>query len=164
MEGYFRSENGWESCVRVSGQDCDLVLARAGAAGMPSEQTPIPHGHLNALLQACVGRVEYEQLRFPVDRGLEAVIDCYAVPHGVDVASVRFNDAAAASRFSPPSWFGAEVSGEGAFRRFALAMNGPPDIPEVPLSNAALNAILNIIEDRYASEPASGTVHAIAAQ
>ncbi|QRM33797.1 hypothetical protein [Microvirga sp. VF16] len=60
---------------------------------------------------------------------------------------------------SPPlSWFGPEVSAEHAYQRRRLALDGHPDIPEVDVSNAALNSLLDLLEDRFSTWPQSGQV------
>jgi len=46
-------------------------------------------------------------------------------------------------------WFGREVTNEPTFERSALAIQGVPAAAELSLSNAALDAVLDIIEPRF---------------
>ncbi len=60
-----------------------------------------------------------------------------------------FDDANQSSAFQVPAWFGKEVTEEAAFDRPALAIQGVPSVGEMLLSNAALDAVLDIIEPRF---------------
>jgi len=81
--------------------------------------------------------------------GREIAIDRYVTPGSLDLVSVTFDNDGEAAGFQTPVWFGREVSGEPAFERQALAIQGVPAQEEVPLSNAALDAVLDLIEPRF---------------
>jgi hypothetical protein len=53
----------------------------------------------------------------------------------------------------PLPWFGPEVSIEPAYQRRGLALDGAPDAPEVDATNAALNSLLDLLEDRFTTWP-----------
>jgi hypothetical protein len=53
----------------------------------------------------------------------------------------------------PLPWFGPEVSTEPAYQRRRLALDGAPDAPEVDATNAALNSLLDLLEDRLTTWP-----------
>jgi hypothetical protein len=65
--------------------------------------------------------------------------------------SVSFESEEEARDFRPLSWFGPDVTADAAYHNRAIALDGPPQVPEVPLSNAALNSLLDTLENRYGS-------------
>lgn len=148
-EGYFAPQAGRTSFVRIDGQDCHLVLVTTDSEGRSTEErTEVPRAHGDALLDVCSGKAAYERTLVPLG-GRDVQIDRYVTPAGLDIANVSFDDEAAANAFSAPTWFGTEVSKEAAYERHAVAIQGVPDAGEIGLSNAALNAVLDLIEPRF---------------
>lgn len=143
-EGHFAPQGGRSSYIRVDGQVCQLVLVNGGA----EERTDVPRAHGDALLDVCPGKAAYERTAMPVS-GREVQIDRYVTPGGLDLISVPFEGETEASAFHAPAWFGREVTAEPAYERPALAIQGLPAGEEVPLSNAALDAVLDLIEPRF---------------
>jgi len=47
------------------------------------------------------------------------------------------------------SWFGPDVTSDAAYQNRAIALNGAPQVPEVQLTNAALNSLLDTLENRH---------------
>jgi CYTH domain-containing protein len=148
-EGHFAPQGGRASYVRVDGQVCQLVLVNKGPDGAPvEERTDVPRAHGDALLDVCPGKAAYDRTTLNAG-GREIAIDRYVAPGSLDLISVAFDSDGEAGAFQAPSWFGREVSGEPAFERQALAIQGVPAAEEVALSNAALDAILDLIEPRF---------------
>lgn len=148
-EGHFAPQGGRSSYVRVDGQNCQLVLVNKGADGIPvEERTDVPRAHGDALLDVCPGKAAYDRTTVNVG-GREVAIDRYVTPGSLDLISVAFDNDGEAAGFHTPSWFGREVSGEPAFERQSLAIQGVPAAEEVSLSNAALDAVLDLIEPRF---------------
>ncbi|WP_457107977.1 hypothetical protein [Methylobacterium sp. P5_C11] len=148
-EGHFAPQNGRASYVRVDGQNCQLVLVNKGADGIPvEERTEVPRAHGDALLDVCPGKAAYDRTTLNAG-GREIAIDRYVTPGSLDLISVAFDHDGDAAGFHAPSWFGREVSNEPAFERQALAIQGVPAAEEVALSNAALDAVLDLIEPRF---------------
>ncbi len=50
--------------------------------------------------------------------------------------------------FTPPPWFGPEITTEPSFGRQVIALDRLPELPEVPLSNAIMEAVLDLLEGR----------------
>ena len=149
-EGYFAPQAGRTSFVRIDGQHCHLVLVSNGSGGGSSEErTEVPRAHGDALLDVCAGKAVYERTTLSLGAGREAMIDRYTIPAGLDLISVAFDEEPAAEAFRPPLWFGREVSGEPAYDRHAVALEGVPSGGEAALSNAALDAVLDLIEPRF---------------
>jgi hypothetical protein len=65
----------------------------------------------------------------------------------------RITEGGEAKAFAAPSWFGPEVTEEPAFQNRAIALEGVPRAPEVPLSNAALDSLLDALENRIRPAP-----------
>jgi CYTH domain-containing protein len=143
-EGHFAPQGGRSSFVRVDGQACQLVLVNGGV----EERTDVPRAHGDALLDVCPGKAAYDRTTLAV-AGREVAIDRYVTPGSLDLVSVVFDDANQAGAFQVPAWFGKEVTEEAAFDRPALAIQGVPSVGEMLLSNAALDAVLDIIEPRF---------------
>ena len=148
-EGYFAPQAGRTSFVRLQGTNCFLVLMTGTEGAMAEERTEVPRAHGDALLDVCQGRAVYERTTVSLGGSVEALVDRYVRPSGLDVVSLVFPDAAAAQGFAPPVWFGAEVTTDKAYDGQAIALTGVPSPGDIPLSNAALDAVLDLIEPRF---------------
>ena len=149
-EGYFAPQAGRTSFVRLQGNNCFLVLVTGAEGATSEERTEVPRAHGDALLDVCAGKAIYERTAVAL-AGTEALVDRYVRPAGLDLVSLVFEEAEAAKTFVPPVWFGAEVSTDAAYDGQAIALTGVPSAGEVPLSNAALDAVLDLIEPRFGS-------------
>ncbi|GJE59818.1 hypothetical protein [Methylobacterium trifolii] len=148
-EGYFAAQAGRTSFVRVDGQQCHLVLVTKAADGtLGEERTDVPRAHGDALLDVCPGKAAYDRTSVSLG-GREVLIDRYVSPGSLDVISVGFDSESDAKGFSAPVWFGREVTDDAAYERQAVALQGPPQAGELQLSNAALDAVLDLIEPRF---------------
>ena len=150
-EGYFPSQGGRSSHVRVEGGQCHLVLVTTGAGGASAEErTEVPRAHGEALLDVCAGRAVYDRSQIALGAG-QAFVDRFTLPGALDLVSVVFETPQAAEAFPVPAWFGAEVSADPAYDTRAVALQGPPAGAEVPITNAALDALLDTFENRFAA-------------
>ena len=145
-EGYFAPQGGRTSFVRIDGQHCHLVLVNAGSE---EQRTEVPRAHGDALFDVCAGKALYDRTTVSLGGSGEVLVDRYTQPAGFDLASVAFETEAAAQAFAPPAWFGTEVTGDAAYERHAIALQGVPQAGETSLSNAALDAVLDLIEPRF---------------
>ncbi|CAO4138304.1 hypothetical protein LPLAFNJD_LOCUS142 [Methylorubrum aminovorans] len=150
-EGYFAPQAGRTSFVRLQGTNCFLVLMTGAEGAMAEERTEVPRAHGDALLDVCQGRAVYERTTVSLGGSVEALVDRYVRPSGLDIVSLVFPDAAAAQNFTPPVWFGAEVTTDKAYDGQSIALIGVPSPGDIPLSNAALDAVLDLIEPRFGS-------------
>ena len=150
-EGYFAPQGGRTSFVRVDGQQCHLVLITKDAQGVSTEEhTDVPRTHGDALLDVCSGKAAYDRTAVTLG-GCEALIDRYVSPGSLDLISVAFDAPDDAAGFAVPVWFGREVSDDAAYERQALALQGMPQTGKIGLGNAALDAVLDLIEPRFGS-------------
>ncbi|MBB2963171.1 hypothetical protein [Methylobacterium sp. R2-1] len=150
-EGYFAPQAGRTSFVRLQGTNCFLVLMTGTEGAMSEERTEVPRAHGDALLDVCQGRAVYERTAVSLGGSVEALVDRYVRPSGLDIVSLVFSDAAAAQSFTPPVWFGTEVTTDKAYDGQSIALTGVPSPGDIPLSNAALDAVLDLIEPRFGS-------------
>lgn len=158
-EGYFAPQAGRTSFVRIDGQDCHLILVTTDANGRASEQkTEVPRAHGDALLDVCSGKAAYDRTTLPLGNGRDAVLDRYVTPPGLNLATVTFDDENAASGFLPPAWFSTDVSADGSYDRLSVATSGVPATGEVGLTNAALDAVLDLVEPRFGFGSGSGAL------
>lgn len=153
VEGHFPSQTERASFIRIEGGACRLVLVTAGPDGPVEERAEVPQAHGQALLDVCAGRVAYDRIAVPIGAE-EALLDRFVEPEAVDLASVAFADREAAAAFAPPVWFGDEVTDDPDYANQALAVAGAPPAREVHLSNAALDAVLDLLDGRAALRPA----------
>ncbi|MBA9071225.1 CYTH domain-containing protein [Methylobacterium sp. RAS18] len=156
-EGYFAPQAGRTSFVRLQGTNCFLVLMTGSEGAMAEERTEVPRAHGDALLDVCQGRAVYERTTVSLGGSVEALVDRYVRPSGLDIVSLVFSDASAAQGFTPPVWFGAEVTTDKAYDGQSIAITGVPTPGDIPLSNAALDAVLDLIEPRFGSNRAPFT-------
>jgi CYTH domain-containing protein len=148
-EGYFPTQSGRNSHVLVEAGQCHLVLVTPEDGAVSEERTEVPRAHADALLDVCGGKAVYERTRVALPGGREALVDRITQPGALDLVSVEFESRDEAAAFHAPDWFGPEVTAEAAFDRRAIALEGLPAVGEVPLSNAALEALLDVLEDRF---------------
>jgi CYTH domain-containing protein len=157
VEGHFPVRKpGRTHFVSVEPGRTELVLADAGGAdGEALEQrTEVPHAHTEALLDLCAGKVGFERTRIRFEAGYQVVLERILHPATLDVIRVLFGEGE--QPFAAPAWFGPEVTLDPAWDKRTIALQGAPVAPEIPLSNAALDALLNDLER---SPPGPGQMH-----
>jgi hypothetical protein len=76
----------------------------------------------------------------------EAVVDRFVTPGPLDVVSVQFTSVSEAAAFAPPCWFGSEVSENEDYTNTVIALSGVTPPAQADASNAALEALLDIVE------------------
>jgi CYTH domain-containing protein len=156
-EGYFPNQADRSSYVYLDGEQSSLVLITTGA-GMPvEERTDVPRAHAEALLDVTPGKVDY--VRSTLTVGTHDIrVSRFVTPGPFDLVSVEFERDEDAREFRAPSWFGPEVTADQAYYNRSIALSGLPQAPEIPLTNAALNTLLDIFENRYAAPRTHGNL------
>lgn len=149
-EDHFPNQSDRSSYVIVEGEKGSLVLISAGPNGPVEERTEVPRTHAEALLDVTPGKVDYLVTHMTIGtRDIHLVR--LVTPGPLDLISVEFQSEEEARDFRPLSWFGPDVSGEGAYQNRSIALEGLPQVPDIPVSNAALNSLLDTLENRYSS-------------
>jgi CYTH domain-containing protein len=124
--------------VQVTDEAGHLVLVSHSARGSVEDTAEISLPQAEALLALTAGRVEY--LSIALDIGSHgATIQRFVTPEPLDLISLAFRDDKMARKFQPPAWFGLEVSADPSYRPRSLALTGRPAVPEVEVTNMALN-------------------------
>ncbi|HEY8381780.1 MAG TPA: hypothetical protein VIL09_06495 [Microvirga sp.] len=147
-EGHFPNQAGRSSHVHLDGETSSLVLVTVSADGVPTEErTDVPRAHAEALLDVAPGKVDYARTRLS-GGGREIWVDRFVTPGPLDLISVLFETIEDAARFNPLPWFGPEVTADAAYETRSIALQTLPDVPDVPLSNLALDSMLDLLENR----------------
>jgi CYTH domain-containing protein len=131
-QGYLTDPSaGTEIRLRGAG-DRELMTVKrdrvtAGASNVRDEvEFPLPDGVFGDLWPLTEGR-RLTKLRYPVPIGPHlATVDVYTGQHtGLRVVEVEFDSEPAAAAFTPPSWFGPEVTGDPRYANRLLAESPP---------------------------------------
>jgi CYTH domain-containing protein len=157
-EGHFPNQADRSSFVVVEGEKGSLVLVHTGSGGPIEERTEVPRAHAEALLDVTPGKLDYLLTHLTVGtRDIQIVR--FVTPGPLDLISVSFESEDEARDFRPLSWFGPDVTTEAVYQNRSIALEGAPQAPDVPMSNAALNSLLDALENRYVA-PRGYTTHA----
>lgn len=148
IQGFFATREDRNSHLHIEGGEGQLVLVSRSSRGVTEERTDVPRAHAEALVHVCVGHVMFERSRIDLGEDREALVDRLVAPARVDAVMVEFDGHDAAAAFSPPAWFGPEITGDDAYENRAIALEGAPGAREIPLSDTGLDALLDAIEGR----------------
>ncbi len=147
-EGHFPNHADRSSYVIVEGDKGSLVLITTGSGAPFEERTEVPRTHAEALLDVTPGKVDYVRSHLTVGTR-DIHINRFVTPGPLDMISVEFETEDEARDFRPLSWFGPDVTADPVYHNRSIALDGLPSAPEVPISNAALNSLLDTLENRY---------------
>jgi CYTH domain-containing protein len=149
IEGYFPDHVHRSTFVQITETGSSLIL-EAGD-GTSEERADLPLAHAQALLAVSQGQVEYVRTRLSI--GAHEIQALHVVrPGPLDLVAIA-NAPEDGQDFPSLPWFGPEVSAEPAYERRRLALDGAPEAPEVEFTNAALNSLLELLEDRITTWP-----------
>ncbi|RDI51473.1 hypothetical protein [Microvirga subterranea] len=107
--------------------------------------------HAHALLDVCAGAVDYTRTALPIGEG-QALIDEIIRPRVLHLVTIEFDTGDEARGFHPPEWFGPEVTGNPRYTHQLIALRGLAAAPEIPLSDAALNSLIDTLENRFPAQ------------
>jgi CYTH domain-containing protein len=145
LEGHFPPSRDRCSHVVVDGK-CELVLiSRASNGELEEERTEVPLRQAHFLLEVCAGKIINDRTRLELD-GLEVAVDSFSHPCQLALAEVHFDDDSAAEEFEVPNWLGPEVTDETGYNRHSIATGDVLAVPEVPISEESLNALLDLLD------------------
>lgn len=127
-QGYLAITDDLE--VRVRARDGDHLLTVKGGRGEVRTQVTVPVSpeQFNELWALTEGRrISKQRWIVPHDSNAEVEVDRFqAELEGLLIAEVEFASEDASRGFSPPAWFGREVTHDDRYRNAALAMQPPP--------------------------------------
>ncbi len=149
IEGYFPDHAHRRTFVQITETGSSLIL-EAGD-GTSEERADLPLAHAQALHAVSQGQVEYVRTRLSI--GSHEIQALHVVrPGPFDLVAIA-NAPGDGQDFPPLPWFGPEVSAEPAYQRRRLALDGAPEAPEAEFTNAALNSLLDLLDDRFTNWP-----------
>jgi CYTH domain-containing protein len=151
VEGFFPEQRDRSSWVRLEEDRGVLILKAVGPDGETEDQTEIPLAHAQALLEVCAGEVDYTRTTLPIGEG-HALVDEILRPCVLHFVTVEFASERDASGFRPLEWFGPEVTADTRYTNQAIALRGFDETPEIPLSDAALDSLIDTLEGRFHAE------------
>jgi len=136
------------------------VLQVSSAGGTVEERTKIPTAQAEALLQVSEGKIGYRRSQLRIGSEVDATLDRFEQPAGLDLVVLQFAEQNEADGFSPLPWLGPEVTSVDRFSRRSLAVAGAPIEDAVEASNRSLIALVEMLEhsggSRHLSAPALG--------
>jgi CYTH domain-containing protein len=146
VEGHFPPQADRSQFVRVHSRGCELVLAAKGDDdAWTEERAEVPRPHAEALIDVAAGTVALDRTTIAAAR--EIHVDTFVAPTaGFSLLTIAFEEGEDPQRFYAPQWFGREVTADDAFRRAAIALEGPPASGEVPITDAGLDELLTLLE------------------
>jgi CYTH domain-containing protein len=116
--------------VRIRSRDGETTLTVKGGRGRSraEEELEIDPERFAALWELAEGRsLEKTRYELPATGGRTVELDIYRGRlEGLAVAEVEFSSEEDAEKFVPPTWFGAEVTYDDAYKNRRLAVDGAP--------------------------------------
>jgi CYTH domain-containing protein len=146
-QGYFPDRPDRGTHVQVEGETGHLILVTNGPHGAAEEAADISRPQAEALLDLAAGRIEYSSVSLNIG-SRTAAIHRFLTPGPLDLITVRFEPSKQAREFQPLAWFGPEVTGDPAYQARSVALAGLPPAPEVEITNAALDSLLDTLHGR----------------
>lgn len=151
VEGFFPQRRDRFAWIRLEENTGLLILKTLGPDGEAEDQTEIPVAHAHALLEVCAGEVDYTRTTVPISEG-QALVDEIIRPRVLHLVTMEFGTEEEARSLHPPEWFGPEVTGDPRYTHQSIALRGLAEAPEIPLSDAALNSLIDTLEGRFPAQ------------
>jgi CYTH domain-containing protein len=126
-QGYLALDGDTEVRLRTGSKRPRLTIKSGRGEVRTEVELPVEGRDASALWELTEGRrLEKVRRRMRID-GVEAEVDEYLdALDGLVVVEVEFEDEQASRAFTPPSWFGREVTGEAPYANRGLACDGLP--------------------------------------
>ena len=145
--GFFPEGASRSTHVQLAGEAGHLVLVSHHPTGTYENLAAISRVQAEALLELAAGQVELQNVS--VDIGSHtAFIHRVTNPGPLDLITIVFKQDKTARKFQPPTWFGPEVTSDPNYQTRAIAFAGLPSPAEVEVTNAALNSLLDLLDNR----------------
>ncbi len=126
-QGYIAEEDDVAVRIRISERAATLTVKAGTGLSRTEVDKAISRAEAEALWPHTLGR-RIEKTRHRVAQGDHvAEVDVYAgALSGLCTAEVEFDSVDDAATFTPPDWFGREVTGQAEWSNAALARHGLP--------------------------------------
>lgn len=114
--------------IRKKGDAYFLTVKGKGHLAREEFELGISEGEYESLREKTQGaEIAKKRYLIPLEKGLVAELDVYEGDlSGLFTTEVEFSTIGEAESFVPPSWFGADVSLEKAYKNTSLARDGLP--------------------------------------
>jgi len=152
IEGFFPERPDRTAFVHLEENKGLLILRTAHPDGDVEEQTEVPVAHAHALLDVCAGELDYARTKLKIGHRT-AFVDQIIHPRPLWLVSIEFDREEEARSFRPLPWFGPEVTGNALYTNKAIALGRLRDTPDIPVSDAALNGLLDTLDNRSPVQP-----------
>ncbi len=130
-QGYLAEEGAVEVRLRITSSNATLTVKTGKGLSRTEVDVAVSMEQAEGLWPHTAGRrIDKTRHRVVLDGpfGNVAEVDVYAgALAGLCVAEVEFSAEADAAVFTPPAWFGRELTGEPGWSNAALARHGRPD-------------------------------------
>jgi CYTH domain-containing protein len=128
-QGYVALDGAAEVRIRIAGDGATLTVKSGSGLTRTEVEISVDEDQALALWALSEGRrVEKTRYRVPLEGGLVAELDRYEdALAGLSTVEVEFSSEGAATAFTPPAWFGEELTGHPGWSNAALAVHGRPD-------------------------------------
>lgn len=128
-QGYLVDGGDVSVRVRITDRAASLTVKAGGGLSRTEIEFDLSREQADALWPHTEGRrIVKTRYRVPLDAGLTAEVDDYAdALSGLLTVEVEFATEFDAGAFTPPPWFGRDVTGEPGWSNSALARHGRPE-------------------------------------
>ena len=128
-QGYVAEEDGVSVRVRITDVAAQLTIKAGGGIARTEVELPLDVADAEALWPFTDGRrIEKRRHEIPLRGDDVAELDVYAGPlEGLLTVEVEFADEDAAAAFTPPAWFGRELTGVPGWSNLELSRHGIPE-------------------------------------
>lgn len=117
--------------IRIRRTDAGFYLTVKGKGEIAREEFEMPLTENQFLcLREKAGYPPIDKTRYfiPLENGLTAELDIYyGALSGLLTVEVEFDSLSAAESFTPPEWFGRDISGDNRYKNASLYINGIPE-------------------------------------
>ena len=159
VEGFFSESSDRIAYLRIGESEAHLILSVRRCGMDPDETlTGIPAGHASALLSTCPGKISFEQSSVTMADGCEVTVRSFNGLHPFATANVTLPDRESANAFAAPVWFGADVTDDDSYANRGLALGGIPRLGDVAVADAALDALMDVLDRCATSGAAQGDI------
>jgi adenylate cyclase len=126
-QGYLALDGDTEVRLRTGSKPPRLTIKSGRGAVRTEVELPVEGSEAQALWELTEGRRLEKTRRLMRIDGVRAEVDEYTGDlAGLVVVEIEFDDEQAAQAFTPPAWFGPELTGEHAYANRSLACDGLP--------------------------------------
>lgn len=103
-----------------------ITMKGSGSLARTEYELPLTEEQFNSLWKKVeTGRIEKTRYKIPLETGHTAELDVYKNElHGLLTVEVEFASESEAVRFTPPAWFGRDVTFESRYKNSSLSVYG----------------------------------------